>query len=310
MAENSPGSPDRGNRYTILFMVVLSLVCALILSTLAAVLKEPQQIAKELDRSRQMLIAARIMNPEGYFQVSEESGKYTPAKAETGGILKPASEVLVPDREQILEVYRARIRPFLVDDRGEETSFEKEKIDEKKYVSEYRTTGYYKEPFKLVYKIFSNPTGSKKAEGSSDRIEGYVFPVNGMGLWDAIYGFLAVKPDGDTVIGISWYDQKETPGLGANISEAGWQSQFPGKLLFQESGTGQTDFKTAPLGIVVVKGKVSEVLGDSPKALSAVDGMAGATLTGNGVTNAYRDVLAAYRPFLLRLHDRFAEKPQ
>ena len=61
-----------------------------------------------------------------------------------------------------------------------------------------------------------------------------------------------------------------------------------------ESPDGKTDFKTAPLGITVVKGKVSEVLGNSPKAKSAVDGMAGATLTGNGVTDAYRDVLSAY----------------
>ena len=45
-----------------------------------------------------------------------------------------------------------------------------------------------------------------------------------------------------------------------------------------ESPDGKTDFKTAPVGIIVVKGKVSEVLGNSPKAKSAVDGMAGATL--------------------------------
>jgi Na+-transporting NADH:ubiquinone oxidoreductase subunit C len=183
---------------------------------------------------------------------------------------------------------------MLVNYKGEELTFQKAGINEQKYIQEYRKAGYYQQPEKLVYQITSNA----KKEAS---VEGYVIPVNGMGLWDAIYGFLAVKPDGNTVIGISWYDQKETPGLGANISEPEWQSQFPGKHLFQESANGQTNFKTAPLGITVVKGKVSEVLGSSPKALSAVDGMAGATLTGNGVTNAYRDVLASYRPFLTRL---------
>ena len=132
--------------------------------------------------------------------------------------------------------------------------------------------------------------------------EGYVIPVNGFGLWDAIYGYLAVATDGNTVIGISWYDQKETPGLGANISEAPWQDLFPGKKIFQESADGKTEFKMTPLGIVVVKGKVSEVLGTNPKSKSAVDGMAGATLTGNGVTDAYRDVLGPYRPFLMKLN--------
>ena len=104
------------------------------------------------------------------------------------------------------------------------------------------------------------------------------------------------------MIGISWYDQKETPGLGANIAEADWQSQFPGKQVFQAGPDGKVEAETALLGILVVKGKVQEVLGNAPKALSAVDGMSGATLTGNGVTQAYKTVLQAYRPFLLKLY--------
>lgn len=304
-----PQSPRLGeNTYTILFMVILSLICAIILSVLASALKEPQEQAKELDRSKQMLIAARIMNPSGYFQIEETPDKFVPAIATQEGILKPTKTTKIPNREEILSVYRLRVQSFLLNDKGEEISFQKAGINEQDYDAKYRKTGYYKEPYKLAYKIFMNPTSDRKPENQKTSIEGYVFPVNGMGLWDAIYGYLAVKPDGNSVIGISWYDQKETPGLGANISEPEWQSQFPGKHLFQESAGGKTDFKTAPLGIVVVKGKVSEVLGNSPKALSAVDGMAGATLTGNGVTSAYKDVLAAYRPFLILLHDQFIKK--
>lgn len=307
MPEVETPSKRGENLYTIFFMVVLSLVCAIILSVLASALKEPQEQAKELDRSKQMLIAARIMNPEGYFQVENSSGKFIPARAVPNeGSLKETKERIIPDRDEILRVYRARVESFLINDKGEEMSFEKEGINQQDYLSKYRKTGYYKEPLKLAYKLFSNPKIGEQSKKKS--IEGYVFPVNGMGLWDAIYGYLAVKPDGNSVIGISWYDQKETPGLGANISEAEWQSQFPGKHLFQESVGGKTDFKTASLGIVVVKGRVSEVLGDSPKALSAVDGMAGATLTGNGVTSAYKDVLAAYRPFLIRLHDQSVKR--
>ena len=104
----------------------------------------------------------------------------------------------------------------------------------------------------------------------------------------------------DTIIGISWYDQKETPGLGANIAEAPLAEFISWQAFISRVPGGTTDFETAPLGITVVKGKVSDVLGDSPKAKSAVDGMAGATLTGNGVTDAYRDVLAQYRPFLIK----------
>jgi Na+-transporting NADH:ubiquinone oxidoreductase subunit C len=277
-------------------MVILSFVCALILSVLASALRVPQEVAKELDRSTQMLIAARIMSPFGYFLIEEKPNQFVPAKLTSDGLLEPSQETLIPSRDEVLEVYRKRISSFLVNDKGEPTTFQEAGIDETKYVADYRKTGYYLQPNKLIYKIHPN---AKTAEA----IEGYVIPINGMGLWDAIYGYLAIKPDGNTVIGISWYDQKETPGLGANIAEAEWQSQFPDKHIFQESPNGKTDFKAAPIGITVVKGKVAEVLGNSPKAKSAVDGMAGATLTGNGVTNAYKDVLNAYRPFLVRIHE-------
>lgn len=299
MSETNTSSPVQKSGYTLIFMTILSFICAIILSTLAAALKEPQEQAKDLDRSKEMLIAARILSPYGYFQVKKEDGAYVPAKAEKNGILVPADQQQFPGREEILNVYKQRIAPFLVNDKGEEKTFAEEKINEDSYLRDYKKTGYYKQPLKLVYKIFSNEEKDKK-------VEGYVFPVNGMGLWDAIYGYLAIETDADTVIGISWYDQKETPGLGANISEPEWQSQFPNKKIFQESPNGTTDFQTAPLGITVVKGKVNEVIGNSPKALSAVDGMAGATLTGNGVQNAYRDVLAAYRPFLLLVHEKNA----
>ena len=302
MQEPSPKFNTSSPTYTIIFMVILSFICALILSTLASVLREPQEIAKELDRSTQMLIAARIMSPYGYFLVKEGEDKFVPAKISTHGTLVPSKEIIIPGREQILEVYRKRIQGFLVNDAGKAITFEEAGINEEKYTNEYRKTGYYLQPEKLVYKIYSNPTPEESTK--KDRaIEGYVFPVNGMGLWDAIYGYLAIEPNGNDVIGISWYDQKETPGLGANISEADWQSQFPGKHIFQESPNGETNFKTASLGLTVVKGKVNEVLGNSPKAKSAIDGMAGATLTGNGVTNAYKDVLNAYRPFLQSLHE-------
>lgn len=290
-------------------MVVLSFICALILSVLASTLRVPQEVAKEIDRSTQMLIAARIMSPFGYFQILEKDDKTTPAKFTDGGILVPTDQIYIPNREQILEVYKNRIKPFLVNDKGEATTFAKTGIDESKYISENRKTGYYLQPYKLIYKIYPNPKAGTKDEPNQDTsVEGYVIPVNGMGLWDSIYGFIAIKPDGDTVIGISWYDQKETPGLGANISEADWQSQFPGKKIFQESPDGKTNFKTALIGITVVKGKVKEVYGNSTKALSAVDGMAGATLTGNGVTSAYKDVLTAYRPFLIRMNEQSDKK--
>lgn len=294
---NQELKPTSNNLKTILFMVVLSFTCALILSILASALANPKQVARNLDRSKQMMIAAKILDHNGHFIIENDEGKIVPAKYQNGELV-PGNVTDMATNQQLLDIYEKRLIPLLVDNKGELKTFEEAKIDFAQYMEEYRKNGYYLAPYKLIYKI--NP--NKKEITKEDKPTGYVIPVNGLGLWDAIYGYLAIKPDGDTVIGTTWYDQKETPGLGANISEAYWQNYFPGKKIFQENASGQTNYKSAPVGIIVVKGKVDEVLGNSPKAKSAVDGMAGATLTGNGVTDAYKNVLSAYRPFLIKIN--------
>ena len=299
--QQQPRPKRSSNLHVILFMIMLSFVCALVLSILASALREPQEIAKELDRSKQMMIAAKIFTHEGYFTMRDEQGNIVPAKYAEGSRLVPGTKEDIPTQDQILEVYRKRLVPFLVDDEGEITNFQQENIDIKQYITEYKEEGYYKQPYKLVYAILPNP----EPDVEKPKPVGYIIPINGYGLWDAIYGYLALDTDGNTIIGISWYDQKETPGLGANIADAPWQSLFPGKMIFQQSPTGEFNPKTSPVGILVVKGKVEEVLGDVPRSNSAVDGMAGATLTGNGVVDAYKEVLNAYRPFLSRLQEEY-----
>ena len=64
------------------------------------------------------------------------------------------------------------------------------------------------------------------------------------------------------------------------------------------------------MGIIVVKGKVSDVYGTTPKARSAVDGISGATLTGNGVTAAYHNSLTPYRAFLTKINEQSGEKKE
>ena len=278
------------------FIICLSFVCALVLSVLATALKEPQESAKDLDRSKQMMIAARILNPKGYWQIEKEPGVYEPAKLSQDGLLVSSEEQHFPSRDEVLSLYRKRLIPKLVDSEGNKKTFEEAGLDLTKYVSEHKKKGYQKQPLKLIYEILPNSAGENEAP------VGYVIPVNGFGLWDAIYGYIAIAPNGISVIGISWYEQKETPGLGANITEEAWQKQFFGKKIFQASPSGEIDVNTSEIGIAVVRGRVIEVIGEQPKADSAVDGMAGATLTGTGVTKAYKEVLTPYRPFFVKLN--------
>lgn len=297
--EAEEGIREPTAREVFLFMIALSTICAVILSLLAILLAKPKEVAKELDRSKQLLIAAHVMNHEGQFLLPTGKDSYSPATYVSNGSVALAPEAPTAAPSQILEIYAQRVVPLLTDDRGQLVTFKEAGLEQEDYLAAHQKIGYYQQPYRLLYEIL--PNGAKKG----DKPIAYVIPVNGFGLWDAIYGYLAIAPDGNTVIGTTWYQQKETPGLGANIADPNWQSLFPGKKLFLSSPDGTTDFATAPVGLSVIKGKVSELLANSVKAQNAVDGMAGATLTGNGVMQAYKDVLTAYRPFLLKLHQEF-----
>jgi Na+-transporting NADH:ubiquinone oxidoreductase subunit C len=271
---------------TLQFTFILCFICALILSSLAITLQAPQEKAKRLNQSQQMLLSAQILNFTGSFQLRNSKGHYVPAYFNKTKLVQ-AKKFKKASAEDTLAVFSQLIHPALTNSEGDLFTFAEANVDYHAYIAKNQKTGFSNLPLKLLYVIGQN--------------DGYVIPINGFGLWDAIYGYLALDADADTVLGATWYQQAETAGLGANITLPEWQAQFEGKLIFQPAASGITDFRRAPLGITVVKGKVSDLLGNTPKSKSAVDGISGATLTGKGVTDAYADCLAPYRPFLLRV---------
>ena len=64
----------------------------------------------------------------------------------------------------------------------------------------------------------------------------YVLPVEGMGLWGTMYGFVALETDGNTIAGLTFYSHKETPGLGAEVDNPSWKAKWPGRLVSDDSG--------------------------------------------------------------------------
>jgi len=115
--------------------------------------------------------------------------------------------------------------------------------------------------------------------------------VRGYGLWSTLYGFMAVKGDLDTVAGFGFYQHGETPGLGGEVDNPKWRGQWPGKELFDDNGK---------LAVQIVKGGVDP---QSPRANHQVDGLAGATLTSNGVNSLLRFWLGenGFGPFIANL---------
>ena len=113
-------------------------------------------------------------------------------------------------------------------------------------------------------------------EKDGDEVRQLILPIEGPGLWSTMRGYLAVAADGNTIRGIRFYEHGETPGLGDQIDKDDWRAQWVGKEVFDSSGQPQLE---------VVKGFVPV---DSPSRQHQVDGLSGATLTGNGVTDLVR----------------------
>ena len=123
------------------------------------------------------------------------------------------------------------------------------------------------------------------------QVQTLILPVRGYGLWSTLYGFIAVKGDLNTVVGMGFYQHGETPGLGGEVDNPKWKGQWPGKTLFDENGK---------LAVKVVKGGVDP---QSPQAAHQVDALAGATLTSNGVSHLLQFWLGqnGFGPFIANL---------
>ena len=121
-----------------------------------------------------------------------------------------------------------------------------------------------------------------------EQIQKVVLPIRGYGLWGTLYGYISLDSDLNTVKGIEYYDHKETPGLGGEVDNPDWKSDWDGKKVYDSSGE---------VILYVTKGPSSEDY--------EIDGISGATLTSNGVTNMIRYWLGenGYGPVLQKLRE-------
>ncbi|TVZ27348.1 Na+-transporting NADH:ubiquinone oxidoreductase subunit C [Gillisia sp. Hel_I_86] len=119
----------------------------------------------------------------------------------------------------------------------------------------------------------------------------YIIPLRGKGLWDAIWGYVSLKDDVNTIKGAVFDHKGETPGLGAEITQVWFRERFTDEKIFDESGN--------LIGVSVVKGNV----GPSNKDDNKVDAISGATITGNGVSKMISERLQHYLPYLKKQKD-------
>jgi len=112
-----------------------------------------------------------------------------------------------------------------------------------------------------------------------------ILPVQGKGLWGPIWGYVSLKPDMNTIYGVTFDHQGETPGLGAEINTTGFESMFPGKKLYEAD-------KFVSIG--VIKG------GAKPGDPHSVDAISGGTITSKGLQKMLLDCIVKYNDYLIK----------
>lgn len=257
---------------TLLVAALLCIVCSIVVSTAAVALKSEQVKNKLLDKNTNILAAAGMLEEgRSVAEVFEERLEVKLVNLDTGEYL--TQENATEDWEKA-----ALANPVRYDQR---------KAAKTKGENEILEGSIDKASIKRQAK-YATVYLAKNDQGEFDTI---ILPVHGYGLWSTLYGFLALKTDATTVVGLGFYEHGETPGLGGEVDNPKWKSLWPGKKVFDEQGE---------VDIRLIKGSVDP---SAPDAEHKVDGLAGATLTSNGVTNLIQFWLGenGFGPYLAKV---------
>lgn len=239
------------NRYIFIYSTVMVVIVAVLLSLTAMLLQPRQQQNMTIAKIQGILAAVNITA--------------TPENAEELYKKYFTTEIAIDQNGQVASLYKdgtlvqGEVRPF--------------DIDMKKELYNKKMGTPFLSPFFI-------------AEIDGDTL--YIVPLRGVGLWGPLYGNIAFGPDFNVIIGAEFSHDKETPGLGAEISTKEFASQFPGKTIFNEQGQFES--------VKVVKGGVSTLSPD--KQIHGVDAISGGTITSNGVTDMLQNCLENYVTYI------------
>ncbi|HIF84154.1 MAG TPA: NADH:ubiquinone reductase (Na(+)-transporting) subunit C [Flavobacteriaceae bacterium] len=143
---------------------------------------------------------------------------------------------------------------------------------------------------KLVLELRKSPENQNfplyVANIDSERF--YIIPIRGNGLWNAIWGYISLKEDLNTVKGVVFDHAQETAGLGAEITQDWFKERFINEKLF--------DSDNNLMGITV--SKTNNDPNNEDKEDFEVDAISGATITGDGVSDMIKERLEHYVPYL------------
>ena len=247
--------------YNLGFAATVCLACALVVSTAAVSLLDRQERNAALDKQKNVLLAAGLASEDESLGTDEMAVRFASItqrviSVSTGRVVEGIDPVTFDQRAASLDPARSQPAP-----------------DNAARVVRIPTEA-------LVYEM----------RDDAGRLEMVVLPIEGLGLWGTLYGFIALDGDVRTVRGLTFYEHKETPGLGGEVDNPRWKALWTGRLAFDDDLTP---------AIGVVKGPAGSVT----EAPYGVDGLSGATITSRGVTNLLRFWLGpdGLGPYLTRL---------
>lgn len=257
--------PNDSLEKTIAVAVGVSLFCAVFVAFSAVALRPLQVANKKLDINKNIVTVAGLIT-------ESEAGDADLVRAALADVETKIVELKTGDFNTTIDIETFDARKVAGDP---ELGIEITREDDVAHIK--RRSKYSK-----VYLVKKN-----------GKLDAMILPVSGYGLWSTMYGFLALEADGKTVRGINFYDQAETPGLGGEVVNPKWRAIWKGKKVFNEQGQ-------PVLGLI--KGNVDP---SKPGSEYQVDGLAGATLTSQGVSNLIKYWLGqnGFGPFLEKFNN-------
>lgn len=221
-------------------VVAVCLVCSIVVSGAAVGLRSLQQTNAALDKK------SNILNAAGLYEMGMSNSAIESTYSE-----RVESRYVNLDSGQFVEAPKPDYDMYKA---AKETEYSTKVTNS--------NVGFQRRPdVASVYLV-------RDTQGDVSRI---ILPVHGSGLWDLMYGFLALDADGKTVRELIYYQQKETPGLGGEVQNPSWQEKWDGKEIYENG----------KVAIRVVKNA-------NPSNPHTIDALSGATLTSNGVENTIR----------------------
>ena len=194
-------SSNESIQKTVTVALVLCLVCSVVVSAAAVLLRPAQVVNEKFNMQMNILQAAGLYDPNQSIQVQFQIVSTRLVDLSTGEFVEGIEAEGYNQRKAAKDPSTNRV------------------------VSSVNDIASIKRQAKVakVYLIQNN-----------EQVEKIILPIHGYGLWSTLYGFIALEGDANTVAGLGFYEHAETPGLGGEVDNPNWRAQWTGKRVYRD----------------------------------------------------------------------------